>query len=155
MAAGMGSRFGGGGAKQVAGLGPKGEMLMEYSIYDAKLAGFDKFVFIISHAMTEFFPELIVSRIGSENVFFAEQSFDLLPEWFTVSPERTKPFGTASAVLAARKLINEPFAVINADDFYGRKAFVDLASRAEDHPEGRGMGIGEWGMGGHHSADGG
>lgn len=128
MAAGMGSRFGGGGAKQVASLGPNGEMLMEYSIYDARLAGFDKFVFIISHAMTEFFPELITSKIGSENVFFAEQSFDLLPEWFTVSPDRTKPFGTASAVLAARELINEPFAVINADDFYGRKAFADLAA---------------------------
>ena len=128
MAAGMGSRFGAPESKQITNLGPNGELLMEYSVYDARLAGFDKFVFIISKKMRDFFPELITSKIGSENVFFAEQSYDSLPDWFTVPEGRTKPYGTASAVLSAKDIISEPFAVINADDFYGRQAFIDLSA---------------------------
>lgn len=126
MAAGMGSRFGGG--KQTAELGPNGEMLMEYSIYDAMQAGFDKIVFIISPAMAEFFPELIKKRIKCRNVEFAVQSFESLPEWFAVPEGRTKPYGTVHAVLAAKDLIDSPFAVLNADDFYGRQAFSDISA---------------------------
>ncbi len=127
MAAGMGSRFGGEGSKQTASLGPQGEMLMEYSIKDAMLAGFDKFVFIISPKMNDFFPELIRSKIDSENVFFAVQSFDNLPEWYSNPADRTKPYGTVAAIISAYGMVDECFAVINADDFYGRPAFADLS----------------------------
>ena len=131
MAAGMGSRFGGEGSKQTASLGPNGEMLMEYSIHDAMLAGFDKFVFIISPRMRSFFPDLIRSRVNTENVFFAEQSFDNLPTWYHNPADRTKPYGTVAAIISAHDLVNEPFAVINADDFYGRPAFADLAAELD------------------------
>ena len=126
MAAGMGSRFGGG--KQTAELGPNGEMLMEYSIHDAMLAGFDKVVFIISPAMAEFFPELIKKKIKCENVEFAVQSFESLPEWFALPEGRTKPYGTVHAVLAAKDVIDTPFAVLNADDYYGKQAFFDISA---------------------------
>lgn len=133
MAAGMGSRFGGG--KQTAELGPNGEMLMEYSIYDAMQAGFDKIVFIISPAMAEFFPELIKKRISCKNVEFAVQSFESLPEWFAMPEGRTKPYGTVHAVLAAKNVIDSPFAVLNADDFYGRQAFFDISAAMDSIAE--------------------
>lgn len=137
MAAGMGSRFGGGGSKQTASLGPEGQMLMEYSIHDAMLAGFDKFVFIISPLMSSFFPELIRSRIKCDNLHFAEQSFEKLPSWYDHPAARTKPYGTVAAIISAQDMISEPFAVINADDFYGRPAFADLAAEMDRlSPEG-------------------
>jgi len=128
MAAGMASRFGAPGSKQTAALGPDGQMLMEYSVHDAALAGFDKFIFIISPGMRETFPQLIRSRINHGQLFFAEQNFDSLPQWYQHPVSRTKPYGTTAAVISARNLINEPFAVINADDFYGRQAFFDLSA---------------------------
>lgn len=137
MAAGMGSRFGGDGSKQTAALGPRGEMLMEYSIKDASLAGFDKFVFIISARMEGFFPDLIRSRVASDEVYFAVQSFADLPGWYSHPSERTKPYGTMAAIISAKDLISEPFAVINADDFYGRQSFADLAALMDSlAPEG-------------------
>ena len=128
MAAGMGKRFGGDGKKQIAQLGPEGELLMEYSIYDAALAGFDQFIIVISPAMRESFPQLMSSRLSRYNVCYAVQSYDCLPEWFLPPAGREKPYGTVSAVLAAKAFLNKPFAVINADDFYGRAAFADLAA---------------------------
>lgn len=125
MAAGMASRYGGG--KQVAGFGPNGEMLMEYSIKDAKKAGFDKVVFVISAAMKEEFPKMIEARVNGIELEYAVQSFESLPEGFKVPAERVKPYGTVHAVLSAKGKINTPFAVLNADDFYGEQAFRDMA----------------------------
>ncbi len=125
MAAGMASRYGGG--KQVEGFGPNGEMLMEYSIRDAKKAGFDKVVFVISSSMTDDFPELIEARINGIELDYAVQSFDSLPEKFKVPAGRVKPYGTVHAVLSAKDKIKTPFAVLNADDFYGEQAFHDMA----------------------------
>lgn len=123
LAAGMASRYGGG--KQVESMGPHGEMLMEYSIYDARQAGFNKIVFIIKRSMEEAFRELIASRIGGDiEICYACQEYDSLPGGFVPPEGRVKPYGTAHAVLAAKDVINEPFAVINADDFYGRDAYM-------------------------------
>lgn len=131
MAAGIGSRFGG-GIKQLAPVGPNGEIIMDYSIHDAIKAGFNKIVFIIRKDIEEDFKEVIGNRIellcdkhGIE-VGYAFQSLDNLPEGATVPEGRTKPWGTGQAVLVAKDLINEPFAVINADDYYGKEAFVKL-----------------------------
>ena len=122
LAAGMGSRYG--GLKQLDGVGPSGETIMDYSIYDAINAGFGKLVFVIRKSFEEDFKEKIVKKykhkIPVELVF---QELDKLPEGFTVPPNRVKPWGTNHAVMMAKDVIDEPFAVINADDFYGRESF--------------------------------
>lgn len=126
MAAGLGSRFG--GNKQIARIGPHGEILLEYSIHDAVAAGFDKVVFVIKRSMEETFRQLIGDRIaGKVEVHYAFQEYDSLPGGFVPPEGRTKPYGTVHAVLAAKDLIHEPFAVINADDYYGKDAFVTMA----------------------------
>jgi len=123
MAAGIGSRFGQ-GIKQLTGFGPAGEIIMDYSIYDAKAAGFDRVVFVIRHDLEKDFHEVIGSRIGEQiEVAYAFQEKEDLPEGFTVPADRKKPWGTGQAILACRGLIHEPFAVINADDYYGPEAF--------------------------------
>lgn len=125
LAAGMGSRYG--GLKQLDGLGPSGETIMDYSIYDAVQAGFGKLVFVIRKSFEKEFVDKIASKytkhIPVEIVF---QELDNLPEGFTVHPDRVKPWGTNHAVLMGKDVIKEPFAVINADDFYGRDAFTKL-----------------------------
>ncbi len=126
MAAGLGSRFG--GNKQIAKLGPNGELLLHYSIHDAAKAGFDKVVFVIKRAMEQEFRALMAGGIpAGVEVHYAFQEFDNLPGGFTPPEGRTKPYGTVHAVLAARDLIAEPFAVINADDYYGQDAFATMA----------------------------
>jgi dTDP-glucose pyrophosphorylase len=123
LAAGMSSRYGGG--KQVEAMGPHGEILMEYSIHDARQAGFNKIVFVIKRSMEESFRELIESRIGGDvEICYACQEYDSLPGGFVLPGGRVKPYGTAHAVLAAKDIIQEPFAVINADDFYGSSAYM-------------------------------
>ena len=131
MAAGIGSRFGG-GIKQLAPVGLHGEIIMDYSIHDAMEAGFDKIIFIIRKDIEEAFREAIGERIekicakqGIE-VAYAYQNRDDLPAGVTCPAERTKPWGTGQAVLACREVLHEPFAVINADDYYGKEAFVKL-----------------------------
>ncbi len=125
LAAGMGSRYG--GLKQLDGLGPNGETIMDYSIYDAVNAGFGKLVFVIRKSFENDFREKIVSKyekkIPVELVF---QELDKLPEGFTPHPDRVKPWGTNHAVMMGKEVINEPFAVINADDFYGRESYKVL-----------------------------
>ena len=125
LAAGMGSRYG--GLKQLDGLGPNGETIMDYSIYDAIRGGFGKVVFVIRKDFENDFREKILSKyenhIPVELVF---QGLDNLPEGYTCPADRVKPWGTNHAVLMGKDVINEPFAVINADDFYGRDAFAVL-----------------------------
>ena len=126
LAAGMGSRYG--GLKQIDGLGPSGETIMDYSVYDALRAGFGKVVFVIRKDFEEAFRKAVISKYADKvpcEVCF--QSVDKVPEGCTYNLERTKPWGTNHAVLMAKGLINEPFAVINADDFYGRESFQVLA----------------------------
>ena len=122
LAAGMGSRYG--GLKQLDGVGPSGETIMDYSIYDAVNAGFGKLVFVIRESFEEDFREKIVKKyekkIPVELVF---QELEKLPEGFVPHPDRVKPWGTNHAVMMGKDVINEPFAVINADDFYGRESF--------------------------------
>ncbi len=126
LAAGMGSRYG--GLKQLDGLGPNGETIMDYSIYDAVNAGFGKLVFVIRQSFEQDFQEKIVKKyekkIPVELVF---QELDALPEDFSVPEGRVKPWGTNHAVMMGKNVIHEPFAVINADDFYGRESFQVLA----------------------------
>lgn len=128
LAAGMGSRYG--GLKQMDGVGPSGETIMDYSIYDALRAGFGKIVFVIREFFEEDFREKIVSKyenhVPVEVVF---QELDKLPAGFTVHPERVKPWGTNHAVMMGKDVIHEPFAVINADDFYGRESYAILAEQ--------------------------
>ena len=127
MAAGLGSRYG--GNKQIDHIGPHGEILLEYSIYDAVAAGFDKVVFVIKRSMADTFRELIGDKIAKKvEVEYAYQEYDSLPDGFVPPEGRTKPYGTVHAVLVAKDLIHEPFAVINADDYYGKEAFVQLHS---------------------------
>lgn len=131
MAAGIGSRFGG-GIKQLAPVGPTGEIIMDYSVHDAIKAGFNKIVFIIRRDIEKDFREIIGNRIEKicnklgVKVEYAFQSLTDIPEGFNVPEGRKNPWGTGQAVLAARPVINEPFAVINADDYYGKEAFVKL-----------------------------
>lgn len=123
MAAGIGSRFGK-GIKQLAKVGPREQIIMDYSIKDALDAGFNKIIFIIRKDIEEEFHKAIGSRIGKyAKVEYAFQELSDLPEGFSVPEGRTKPWGTGQAVLAARNLIHEPFAVINADDYYGKEAY--------------------------------
>lgn len=127
LAAGMGSRYG--GIKQLEAVGPCGETLMDYSVFDALRAGFDRVVFIIRRDIEEAFREKVGRRYESRvSVDYAFQELADLPEGFRVPEGRTKPWGTGHAVLAAASRVREPFAVINADDFYGASAFASLAT---------------------------
>lgn len=122
MAAGMGSRFG--GLKQIEPIGPNGEFIIDYSIFDAVKAGFTKVVFVIKRENEQIFKETIGSRVeGKIKVEYAFQDLDDLPEGYELPEGREKPWGTGHAILSARNLIHEPFAIINADDFYGRDAY--------------------------------
>lgn len=131
MAAGIGSRFGG-GIKQLEPVGANDEIIMDFSIHDAIQAGFNKIVFIIRKDIEADFIERIGTRVEAicaklgVEVAYAYQDLDNIPEGFTVPEGRSKPWGTGQAVLAARDLIHEPFAVINADDYYGKNAFTQL-----------------------------
>ena len=126
MAAGLGSRYG--GNKQIDRIGPNGEILLEYSLYDALSAGFDKVIFVIRRSMDETFRAMIGDKIARKvEVHYAYQEYDSLPGGFVPPEGRTKPYGTVHAVLAAKELIHEPFAVINADDYYGKDAFQAMA----------------------------
>jgi dTDP-glucose pyrophosphorylase len=126
LAAGMGSRYG--GLKQLDGLGPKGETIMDYSIFDAVRGGFGKVVFVIRESFEKDFREKILKKY--ENIIPVEvvfQELNKLPESFLLPEERIKPWGTNHAVLMGKDVIKEPFAVINADDFYGKESFKILA----------------------------
>jgi UTP-glucose-1-phosphate uridylyltransferase len=126
LAAGMGSRFG--GLKQLSPIGPNGETIIEYSIYDAIRAGFGKVVFIIRKSFEEEFKDRFDAKFKSEiEVDYAFQEIDNLPEGFQVPEGREKPWGTGHAILMAKGLMDRPFAVINADDFYGLQAFQTMA----------------------------
>ena len=135
LAAGMGSRYG--GLKQLDGLGPHGETIMDYSIYDAIKAGFGKLVFVIRKDFEQDFREKIISKyeghIPCELVF---QSIDKLPEGFICPEGRQKPWGTNHAVMMGEGVINEPFAVINCDDFYGRDSYRVMGEFLSNLPEG-------------------
>ena len=126
LAAGMGSRYG--GLKQLDGLGPSGETIMDYSVYDAVRAGFGKIVFVIRKSFEEDFRNIVLKKyegiVPTEVVF---QDITDIPEGFTFNPERSKPWGTNHAVLMGKDVIKEPFAVINADDFYGKESFEIMA----------------------------
>jgi len=122
MAAGMGSRYG--GIKQLEPVGPSGEIIMDYSIYDAMKAGFNKVVFIIRKDLEKDFKEIIGKRIEKLiKVEYVFQELDALPEGYKKPVERTKPWGTGQAVLCCKDVVKEPFAVINADDYYGKEGF--------------------------------
>jgi dTDP-glucose pyrophosphorylase len=125
LAAGMGSRYG--GLKQLDGMGPSGETILEYSVYDAIRAGFGKVVFVVRREFHQEFREKVSSRFAKAiQIDFAFQEMDGLPGGFQCPPGRVRPWGTAHAVLSARPVISEPFAVINADDFYGASTFLHL-----------------------------
>ena len=134
LAAGMGSRYG--GLKQLDGLGPNGETIMDYSIYDAIKAGFGKIVFVIRKDFEKDFKEKILSKyeghIPAELVF---QSLDALPEGFAVPEGREKPWGTNHAVMMAKDVIKEPFCVINCDDFYNRDSFMVIGNFLSELPD--------------------
>lgn len=126
LAAGMGSRFG--GLKQIAPLGPNEEFIIDYSVYDAIKAGFTKIVFLIKEENYDLFKETIGSRVEPHiNVEYCFQKNDNLPEGYEIPAERTKPLGTAHAVLCCKNNVHEPFMMINADDFYGRDAYMKAA----------------------------
>lgn len=141
MAAGMGSRYG--GNKQVDGVGPHGEILMNYGIYDAARAGFDKVVFVIKPEIRDLIHRLAGDALetlrtpdGRKVEFcYAEQTFDSVPDFYHISEERTKPFGTTQAVLCTREFIHEPFCVINADDYYGVDAYRTIYQALQTLPE--------------------
>lgn len=126
MAAGVGSRFGG-GIKQLEQVGPNGEIIMDYAVHDAKRAGFNKVVFIIRKELEQDFKEIIGNRIEKViETAYAFQELENLPAGFELPEERKKPWGTGQAVLACRGIVNTPFAVVNADDYYGREALVKV-----------------------------
>ena len=126
MAAGIGSRFGG-GIKQLEPVGPSGEIIMDYSIYDAMEAGFDKVVFVIRKDLEQDFKEVIGNRIEKViEVAYAYQEKDDIPEIYRNKyADRKKPWGTGQAILCCKDVVNEPFLVINADDYYGKEAYVE------------------------------
>ena len=122
LAAGLGSRYG--GLKQMEGFGPNGETIIDYSIYDAIKAGFNKIVFVIRPDMEEAFREVFLHKYQDKiNLDYCFQTVDMLPNWYERDPERTKPWGTTHALLVSKQLIDEPFIVINGDDFYGQESF--------------------------------
>ena len=133
LAAGMGSRYG--GLKQMDGLGPNKETIIDYSIYDAVHAGFGKVVYIVREHFLDQFKDLVSQKYGNVRCTdgtplefrFVTQELDKIPAGYPVNPERVKPWGTAHALLMAEEAVNEPFAVINGDDFYGRESFKILA----------------------------
>ena len=133
LAAGMGSRYG--GLKQMDGLGPNGETIIDYSIYDAVEAGFGKVVYIVRESFKEQMEEKVKEKYGNVKCVdgeplefqFVTQELFKIPSQFTLNPERVKPWGTAHAVLMGKEVINEPFAVINGDDYYGKESFKILA----------------------------
>ncbi len=125
MAAGMASRYG--GNKQITGMGPNNEILLEYSVCDAMRAGFDKVVFIIRPDMLDAMKRICGDKLAKKiRVEYAFQDYSSLPSWYQVPEGRTKPFGTVHAVLCAREVVKEPFAVINADDYYGVDSFQKM-----------------------------
>lgn len=131
MAAGMGSRYG--GLKQIDAMGPSGEILMEYSVFDAIKAGFDRVVFIIKDSMKKEFHDQIGKKLSKYiEVDYAFQALEDLPEGFSVPAGREKPWGTSQAILSAKDKVDTPFAVFNADDFYGREAFERMANHLEN-----------------------
>ena len=135
LAAGIGSRFGG-GVKQMEPLGPGGEIMIDYSVHDALEAGFNKVVFIIRRALDADFREVIGDRISAfTEVAYAYQEAEDLPAGFALPEGRTKPWGTGHALLAAKDVITEPFAVINADDYYGKEGFRELHGMLTAEPD--------------------
>ena len=134
MAAGMGSRFGG-GIKQLEPMGPNGEIIMDYSIYDAIQAGFNKVVFVTRKDLLETFKEVIGNRIEKViPVEYALQEIEDIPEGVSVPAGRTKPWGTGQAILACKGIVTDPFVVINADDYYGKEAYKLIHDYlVEDH----------------------
>ncbi|MCC8141923.1 MAG: nucleotidyltransferase [Lachnospiraceae bacterium] len=134
MAAGMGSRYG--GLKQIDPVGPHGEVIMDYSLYDAKRAGFERVIFVIKHSIEEEFRKKIGDHAAHQlSVEYAFQDLEDLPEGYSVPAGREKPWGTCHAVLAARKLIDAPFAVINADDYYGTHGFQLIYDYLTSHTD--------------------
>ena len=125
MAAGMGSRFG--GLKQIEPIGPGGQAIVDFSVYDAKKAGFNKVVFVIKHEIEKEFKEIVGKRIEKTiDVDYAFQETDMLPDGFLCPPDRQKPWGTAHAIYCCRNVVKTPFAVINADDYYGKGAYKKI-----------------------------
>lgn len=136
LAAGIGRRYG--GLKQIDPIGPGGEIIIDYSLYDAVRAGFEKIVFVITRDLETDFRKVIGDRYSAVvDVGYAYQELDVIPSGFEVPPSREKPWGTGHAVLVAHGAIDDPFAVINADDFYGRDAFTAMADwlRTECRPD--------------------
>ena len=139
LAAGMGSRYG--GLKQMDGLGPNGETIIDYSIYDAVQAGFGKVVYIVREYFKEQMEEVVRQKYSNVKCFdgeplqfqFVTQELHKIPAEFTLNPERVKPWGTAHAVLMGAEVINEPFAVINGDDYYGKESFQILGDWLRAH----------------------
>ncbi len=133
LAAGIGSRYGG-GIKQLEGVGPSGELIIDYTIHDALEAGFDKVVFIIRKDLDRDFREIIGDRIAAvTEVAYAYQELTMLPEGFSLPEGRTKPWGTTHAVLCAKDAIREPFVIINADDYYGKDGLAMLRKSLTEH----------------------
>ncbi len=138
MAAGMGSRYG--GLKQMDPVGNHGQVIMDYSLFDARRAGFETVVFIIKHEIEEDFKRLVGSRIEKVmDVRYAFQQLDNLPAGYAVPEGRTKPWGTSHAILSAKDVIDAPFAVINADDYYGPEAYKVIYDYLTTHPDTDGM----------------
>ena len=134
MAAGMGSRYG--GLKQIDPVGNHNQLIIDYSIYDARRAGFETVVFVIKHEIEETFKSAIGDRLSKIiHVEYAYQELADLPEGYAIPEGRVKPWGTAHAILAARKVVDGPFAVINADDYYGHDAFRSIYEYLENHPD--------------------
>ena len=148
MAAGLGSRYG--GNKQTEGIGPNHEMLMEYSIYDAVRAGFSKFVFVIKPDMQPLIEKLCGELVADckdadgdpVEVCYAIQDFSSIPSFYQVPAERVKPFGTVHAVLCAQEYVHEPFAIVNADDYYGVDAYSSMKACLETLQEGEAAMVG-------------
>ena len=135
MAAGMGSRYG--GLKQLDPVGNHGQLIIDYSIYDARRAGFETVVFVIKPEIEADFKEAIGDRVSKVmDVKYAYQLKEDLPEGYAVPAGRTKPWGTAHAALSVRKLVDGPFAIINADDYYGPEAFQEIYRYLSDHQDG-------------------
>ena len=135
MAAGMGSRYG--GLKQVDKITDTGEVILDFSLYDAMMAGFDRAIFVIRKEHRELFRELVDERAGRfMKVEYAYQSLDDIPDWVRIPEGREKPWGTSHAVYACRDLIGGPFAVINADDYYGPGGFVSIYEYLTNHRDG-------------------
>lgn len=145
LAAGMGSRYG--GLKQMDGLGPSGETIIDYSIYDAVEAGFGKVVYIVREYFKEQMQTTVAQKYSSVKCLdgtplefdFVTQELDKIPSGFTLNPERQKPWGTAHAVLMAKDVIKEPFVVINGDDFYGKESFRIAAKWCAQHADSKGV----------------